>query len=1062
MGTARLTFMFRPPARRGGERGFALVITVTLVAFLVLVLVAFSTFTRVETSVASNSRHLSLARQNALFGLNVAFGRLQETAGPDQRVTATADLVAGRDDSKRHWTGVWNSDAAHADYGANIAWLVSGLPASGVDGVEESLPASSDGGVVILVGAGAVGGMADVVAVPTQPINAAELPGLGGGGVVGSFGYWVGDEGVKANVTLADPWAGSETEPERRYSFVSAQRAGVELVEASAGVTLEGVWTPDRRQLGRMLTLDQMPFVSADQTVLSDARKNRFHDLTVGSASLFVDVAKGGLKKDLTNWLSAGTAPAGAREQDSAPMISTLEGSDHGLPRWGLVRSYAGLVDDGGAAFAPREQTAQVHGLHPVVTYFRLGIAVSCEGPDEPLRIHFYPTLVLWNPYSVPLAHVDPDTGVSVRYEIAFSIRGSGSRLRFRVGGPEGDEKALLSMNKASVDDSEAGNRYFRFEVAPGESIPPGQSRVFTLADDADYTPGQNTLVDGADSGASVVMFGETLSADDIAAGINRGTMAGNTMDLVLRLKPSASDPAPSGYGPLVGELQAARRTGLTDSGNLAAIAKDQLVRPVPAMAPLAPDMHFFLLANMSSNGQRRLRWIAQQNYRAPFIPRPDIDDNSFHTVYDSGSRVNPGTPAFANFGTRASAGVAVQEANATDLVLAELPHRGMPFFSLAQLQHANFGTTSHYPTYAVGNSLAPPFLPLGDTAISPGTNAGSFTRFHDISHLLNRELWDRYFFSTVPVSLSASNIVDPDYHLPNARHIIRRQGAAPAANALRGVAAFDTAAAHLVLNGGFNVNSTSVQAWRALLASHLGQDPDPNDATKRHPFSRFARPLPTAAPNHAWEGYRILSDEQIKRLASHIVTEVRGRGPFLSLGDFVNRRLQARGSDLGDHQRIKGALQAAIDATDTDAGPDAAPINTDDVFKANLVPSSVGISGYGQAQFQGGATLQAPYSSRAAFAPGYLTQADLLTALGPVLTARSDTFLIRAYGEVSNPVTGDIEGKAWCEAVVQRQPDYVGSSADAWTIPAAGSDAERFGRRFQVVGFRWLTPTDI
>ena len=32
--------------------------------------------------------------------------------------------------------------------------------------------------------------------------------------------------------------------------------------------------------------------------------------------------------------------------------------------------------------------------------------------------------------------------------------------------------------------------------------------------------------------------------------------------------------------------------------------------------------------------------------------------------------------------------------------------------------------------------------------------------------------------------------------------------------------------------------------------------------------------------------------------------------------------------------------------------------------------------------------------------APGVITQADLLTAIAPVLTARGDTFRIRAYGE--------------------------------------------------------------
>jgi hypothetical protein len=135
-------------------------------------------------------------------------------------------------------------------------------------------------------------------------------------------------------------------------------------------------------------------------------------------------------------------------------------------------------------------------------------------------------------------------------------------------------------------------------------------------------------------------------------------------------------------------------------------------------------------------------------------------------------------------------------------------------------------------------------------------------------------------------------------------------------------------------------------------------------------------------------------------------------------------------------------------------------------VFAANQVPNATahpGNADYYQPQFQGGPTRQYPYSSRSAFAPGYLTQADLLTAVGPALTARSDTFVIRAYGEVRNPATGANEGKAWCEATVQRLPEYVNATAThAWETPAAGTDNATFGRRFKVVGFRWLTASDI
>jgi len=67
---------------------------------------------------------------------------------------------------------------------------------------------------------------------------------------------------------------------------------------------------------------------------------------------------------------------------------------------------------------------------------------------------------------------------------------------------------------------------------------------------------------------------------------------------------------------------------------------------------------------------------------------------------------------------------------------------------------------------------------------------------------------------------------------------------------------------------------------------------------------------------------------------------------------------------------------------------------------------------------------------------PGWLTQADVLSPLAPILTARSDTFVIRTYGEaptVNYAGNGPRQesAKAWCEVTVQRIPDYVKPHVD-------------------------------
>jgi len=96
-------------------------------------------------------------------------------------------------------------------------------------------------------------------------------------------------------------------------------------------------------------------------------------------------------------------------------------------------------------------------------------------------------------------------------------------------------------------------------------------------------------------------------------------------------------------------------------------------------------------------------------------------------------------------------------------------------------------------------------------------------------------------------------------------------------------------------------------------------------------------------------------------------------------------------------------------------------------------------------------------------FSSQFLTQGDIMTALAPVLFPRSDTFVIRTYGEAVNPTTAASEGKAWCEAIVQRTPDYFDPTQDATVVPPDLNLANQtYGRRFKVVSFRWLTRSDL
>jgi len=441
---------------------------------------------------------------------------------------------------------------------------------------------------------------------------------------------------------------------------------------------------------------------------------------------------------------------------------------------------------------------------------------------------------------------------------------------------------------------------------------------------------------------------------------------------------------------------------------------------------------------------------------------------------------------------------------------VGSVPNRGLLFdvldsperlLSLGQLQHAPFSRYSFSPSYPFGNSYADLRITRATTyrtalVVPPGSPLTVKEPAYDLSWHLNRALWDRYFVSGgLPDTFTQADLdARKPLPSPNARLQLAPPGTtAPTLADLRyttGAAtnpAYDRAAANLLVAGGFNINSTSEQAWRAVLGCTSGLPDDPSYAATGDkvataiPFPRFARNLaqPASGPyaavpqtmtedtaNYGTRRYsrnrglffnapaitaQPSADRVLAELARSIVAEIRHRGPFLSLADFVNRPLTASNQLAG----IKGALQAAIDG--------ASPSATINVGSSSQVAaiSSV-IYDWDLDHFAGGdhSITGVPSRTRWALAPSFLSQADILSTLGPRLSARSDTFTVRTYGETRNPATQLVDGRAWCEAIVQRLPDYVNSSQAA-SDPATGLN-QTFGRRFVVTSFRWLSPQDL
>ena len=429
------------------------------------------------------------------------------------------------------------------------------------------------------------------------------------------------------------------------------------------------------------------------------------------------------------------------------------------------------------------------------------------------------------------------------------------------------------------------------------------------------------------------------------------------------------------------------------------------------------------------------------------------------------------------------------------------------PFTSLSQLQHLPqtsvdnlYSSGYFFQNRAIGNSFASPGVPADKVKEASGfkfnldqyqnESGGTITgqKFPgdyyiprpniDRSFAANHLLWDDYFFSSMAAKndvlrvssakLGVAEVVrdfmEKGKPLPNQRfrpYLAEKSGTAITQLLLDGSepapTAYKNVAAYMTVDGAFNINSVSVQAWKTMLASAHQRDVvvmegsggAPKSIGKRkYVVSRFSMPnndtrnatLP--GQNAKWQGYHELTEAQISELAKAIVRQIKLRGPFRSLAEFINRRLAPE----TDERSSYGALQAALEDP-------AVTIN--DAFRLPVITAA----DLGNANFPNKSAALGP---RYQGSPPTVTQADLLNTIGPLLNARSDTFTVRAYGEARDP-QGKILATARCEAVVQRVPSYVDPAQLSTIEPSAlNATNKAFGRRFKMMTFRWLTGNEI
>jgi hypothetical protein len=1053
--------------------------------------------------VAGNTQRQAQARENALLALNVAVGQLQRYAGPDTRVSATAGNFGGLDGT-RHYTGIWNSDtSATATPSAPLTWLVSGNELT----QEDTAPAATPGNriaaplavtpdasgtrTVDLIGRNATGSTtrnADYVIAPLTDITATGVPGAPAAAstTIGRYAWWVGDQGVKAPVALPDPHGGATFAP---YDSADLRRRIRQQVPMGAGAAEGASGTPifeptDSNNAAlvanqKVTAFSQLAFLRTTanaQVGLARLRQN-LHTWSPNNYAVLANTKNGGLRQDLSlNPAALGSAFAAWTDYTTymEPLVPDPNAPPSLAPP--IMPAYGADPIRRRYIMTPHVRDANgSHQVGPVLSDFALTFnvrALPTPGGSpavtvQPLEVRSALMLSLWNPYTSSLVPEDiivevtglPD--IEVLDELTLQSVSRFSLQDAFGGSPNSPFTALLTWNNDTLP--QGGPEDDRKSWLPG--------RVYTWRTIEDTSKGAIPA-----TGYPTRFYTRSFVRAD------------ETNEGILRLIPGSADgsvrhflrasPAGNNSGELTVRLLVIR-DGIPVP--LAQFESPQFTSSFDTTAQPIGNFRYqfgyvFRLKESLDTVATPSEWLTTPNidFRRLRVPGAAfVPDNSLDPAVYANNLTDLVTAKPDRLLFRSGDGLSYNE----DVPLFELPRS--PLLTLGALQH-----------FRIWNSR--PFM--------IGNSWGSSEQLNNIPL---GSIFDRFFFSglangIVPDATATGDLILPNPLLKPLRkpdqskvtiNDVRELMTPPTVldangNVIPGPNPTAASSKFLLQSGAFNLNSPHRAAWAAVLRgvrfpapqsfTYLDTDEttgtadDAVQASVQSTGAHFFRFSQSAQETYKAEkdradnepnaislartelfrrGLRTLTEGEVAALAGRIVELLAVKhqapdpegGPFRSLEEFLAPTPLFAGVDVNGNVGVpRSLLEAAIG----DTGINAA------------VPE---------------------------FSSQWLTQADVMTSLAPILFPRSDTFVIRTYGEAVNPATNAVEGRAWAEAIVQRLPEYFADPAanppetdpaafDALIDPADPASGttqtqqlnKALGRRFKVVSFRWLTRADI
>jgi hypothetical protein len=1133
------------------NQGFALVIALSLMAFVLLLILSISTLVQVEITSANTSAARIKAEQAALLSLNMAIGKLQETAGLDQRVTAPAESAGRTEVGAKQLTGVWRSweGRDHQDNGVPVApdyaskqvegdqeiasttagrflgWLVSSAydPDITPSVAFDSPPSLTEvsGQTVALVGEGSVGSDADGIAnqVHVEPTSFDDGEG--------AYAWWISGENTKALLDVPEVSSDIFDWGERLASSTIPDESVFEITDAD--------------DLDKVIDRDSLNLIPNDVTSDQTLSGKYFHDVTGYARGLLTNTATGGWRRDLSlmseQWDYSGfptsdlpffTLQPGVETSAGKASVNGASSAGNLIYPWSVESTFAANGGDTNNTLVAGPSVSW-DALVDFAQQYRKITAIDSSGrvsmplesvnardeiPRRPVlaRIHWVfsfmsradtndsdqyqayilasPVLTLWNPYNVAIPGYD-------QFSIRFLNPVIPVKFQFTVGG--------VTQSDFYGIDQFAGNNRINFIVSADDSEwAPGESRVYSATsvggdedDKIDLALGYRT-----DGGARYALY-KTYTSRGVSSGGELTAGADDSFTVALQKEDDTAfqveilTPNPEAQMELLYSVPKESSDLYYSDADLTPVNNDITLGDVEETLEFPEP---FLVAIM----QLRNSTVRSTDAKGYFHAKPNnfftsdeydyLDAYPYDWVFFTPTDTNDSESFPQAGGSSDSSGYVGTSFRAdvglSNFVIYEIPTR--PLRSMGELQHFDVNYYSPLPPFIanpIGNSHAS-YLIEPDAVRIAGSEADDVRATHDHSYVANHLLFDDWFVSSIAPEMVEGSIVlaretqevyedflSGESELPNQAYVPAATVTAADASQtlLEDVNAWYDVASMIEVNGMFNINSTSVAAWTALLG-HLNGGDVPyvslseddwsvqldSGSDDTHPVSRTTvAGDPSANPNlniSEIATHMRLSQEQVEELAARIVEQVKLRGPFLSLSEFVNRQLTSSDAELSRAGAIETALielselgssaeNPYSELQDTFLNSDTGAVDTVNVLSSPAFPeAAAGNTSYGF--------------------PGWVRQADVLRPIAPVLSARDDTFVIRAYGESKDPITGNTSASAWCEAVVQRRAEYVDTADEATALPSdttlSSEVNKRFGRRFSIVSFRWLSPDEV